>query len=133
MKSSGAVPAASWRILVIEDEPSVARFLRAALERRGYEVLAAHSAAEGLAILVRGDFAGVISDLRTPGGVHGADVRRWLRSNRPELAARMIFITGDTAGQETISLLAQEPIPCIEKPFRVHQLMAAVETIIGKP
>ncbi len=121
------------RILVIEDEPSVIAFLRIALERRGYEVVASPSAAEGLDRLASGHFSGVISDLRTPGGVNGADVRQWLRSNRPELAGRMIFITGDTASPETISLLAQEPTPCVEKPFRVHQLIDAVEQTIGKP
>jgi DNA-binding response OmpR family regulator len=129
----GPARRARSRILVIEDEPSVAAFLRAALERRGYEVVASDSAAEGLELLASSHFAGVISDLRTPGGINGADVGRWLRSNRPELAARMIFITGDTASPETTSLLVSERTPCIEKPFRVHELIAAVEETIGKP
>lgn len=127
------VDASNARILVIEDEASVAAFLRAALERRGYEVVASRSAAEALEMLAAGDFAGVISDLRTPGNANGADVRRWLHSHRPQLASRMIFITGDTASPETVALLARERIPCVEKPFRVHELIAAVESIIGKP
>jgi DNA-binding response OmpR family regulator len=121
------------RILVIEDEPSVAAFLRTALERRGYEVVASYSAADGLELLASGNFGGVISDFRTPGGINGADVQDWLRRHRPELAARMIFVTGDTASRETVSLLAQAGTPCVEKPFRLHQLMAAVEKTIGKP
>jgi DNA-binding NtrC family response regulator len=118
---------------VIEDEPSVAAFLRVALERNGYEVTISRSAAKALTLLVSTQFSGVISDLRTPGGANGADVQSWLRQNRPELAARMIFITGDTASPETASLLAETQIPCIEKPFRVKEVMAAVESIIGKP
>jgi len=47
------------------------------------------------------------------------------------LASRIIFITGDTASAETVALLAQNGTPCVEKPFRVHQLMAAVEKTIG--
>ncbi|HTS13154.1 MAG TPA: response regulator [Candidatus Limnocylindrales bacterium] len=121
------------RILVIEDEPSVAAFLRTALERRGYEVVGAPSAAEGLQLLASTDFRGVISDFRTPGGINGTDVRDWLLRHRPNLANRIIFITGDTASPETISLLAQAGTPCVEKPFRVHQLMAAVEKAMGKP
>ncbi|HUJ32822.1 MAG TPA: response regulator [Candidatus Acidoferrum sp.] len=131
--STGTSAAARARILVIEDEPSVAAFLRTALERRGYEVVAAPSAADGLQLLASADFRGVISDFRTPGGINGADVRDWLLRHRPELAARIIFITGDTASAETISLLAQAGTPCVEKPFRVHQLMAAVEKAMGKP
>jgi DNA-binding response OmpR family regulator len=131
--SPGAATATRTRILVIEDEPSVAAFLRMALERRGYEVVTAPSAADGLQLLASADFRGVISDFRTPGGINGADVHDWLRRHRPELSARIIFITGDTASAETIHLLAQAGTPCVEKPFRVHQLMAAVEKAIGKP
>lgn len=125
--------AARTRILLIEDEPSVAAFLRIALERRGYEIVPSNSAAEGLQMLATGDFSGVISDFRTPGGISGADVQDWLRRHRPELAAKIVFITGDTASEETATLLAQSDTPCVEKPFRVHQLMAAVEKTIGKP
>ncbi len=125
--------AARPRILVIEDEPSVTAFLRTALERRGYEVVPSPSGAEGLKLLASGDFRGVISDFRTPGGVTGADVHDWLTRHRPDLAAKMIFITGDTASDETIALLAHSGTPCVEKPFRVHQLMEAVEKTIGKP
>lgn len=131
--SLGAVAAPRSRILVIEDEPSVAAFLRTALERRGYEIVTASSAADGLRQLATANFRGVISDFRTPGEINGADVQDWLRRHRPDLAGRIIFITGDTASDETIQLLAQAGTLCVEKPFRVHQLMAAVEKAIGKP
>lgn len=133
MAADGTATAARPRILVIEDEPSVMAFLRAALERRGYAVISSPTAAQGLELLASGDFCGVISDFRTPGGVTGADVHDWLTRNRPDLAARIIFITGDTASAETIALLAHSGTPCVEKPFRVHQLMDAVERTIGKP
>ncbi len=131
--SATTAAAARTRILLIEDEPSVAQFLRTALERRGYEVVASASGADGLELLASGDFRGVISDFRTPGGINGADVQDWLRRHRPELASRIIFITGDTASEDTSALLAQAGTPCVEKPFRVHQLMAAVEKTIGRP
>src|SRR5580704_14483284 len=128
-----AATAARTRVLLIEDEVSVAAFLRIALERRGYEVVASNSAADGLKLLATGNFSGVISDFRTPGGISGADVQDWLRRHRPELATKIVFITGDTASEETAALLAQAGTPCVEKPFRLHQLMAAVEETIGKP
>jgi DNA-binding NtrC family response regulator len=128
-----AAVAAKPRLLVIEDEPSVAAFMRTALERRGYDVVASPSAAEGLRLLATSEFRGVVSDFRTPGGINGADLHDWVRRHRPELAARIVFITGDTASAETIALLAQDGTPCIEKPFRVQQLLDAVENTIGKP
>jgi DNA-binding NtrC family response regulator len=120
-------------ILLIEDEPSVTAFLRAALERHGYAVANAATGAEGLSMLSGGRYSGVISDIRMPGAVNGAEVHAWIQKNRPELCARIILISGDTANSETQAFLAQSRAPCIEKPFRVQQLMTIVEKTFGKP
>ena len=120
-------------ILLIEDEPSVIAFLKAALERKGYSVVDAASGAEGLERLADGRYTGVISDIRMPGAVNGAEVHAWIQKNRPELGSKIILISGDTANSETQELLARSGTPCIEKPFRVHQLMSVVERTFGKP
>jgi CheY-like chemotaxis protein len=120
-------------ILLIEDEPSVTAFLRAALERRGYAVVNAASGAEGLERLNDGQYSGVISDIRMPGSVNGAEVHAWIQQHRPELCARIILISGDTANSDTQAFLAQSGTPCIEKPFRVQQLLTVVEKTFGKP
>ena len=124
---------ASASILVIEDEPSVSAFVRAALERRGYRVVQAPSGVAGIEQLQAGSFAGVISDIRMPGSINGADVHDWIRKNRPDLSSRIILISGDTANSETQSLLASSPTPCLEKPFRVQKLISIVEKTFGKP
>lgn len=120
-------------ILLIEDEPSVSAFVRAALERRGYRVVQAASGAAGLQELSTGTYGGVISDIRMPGEINGADVHKWIRTHRPELCGRIILISGDTANSETQSLLSESDTPCIEKPFRVQQLISTVEMTFGKP
>jgi CheY-like chemotaxis protein len=120
-------------ILLIEDEPSVTAFLRAALERRGYAVVNAASGAEGLERLNNGQYSGVISDIRMPGSVNGAEVHAWIQQHRPELCARIILISGDTANSDTQAFLAQSGTPCLEKPFRVQQLLTVVEKTFGKP
>jgi DNA-binding response OmpR family regulator len=120
-------------ILLIEDEPSVTAFLRAALERRGYAVVSAVSGSDGLSMLNTGKYSGVISDIRMPGSVNGAEVHSWIQKNKPELCSRIILISGDTANSDTQALLARSGTPCIEKPFRVQQLMTIVEKTFGKP
>lgn len=120
-------------ILLIEDEPSVSAFVRAALERRGYNVVQAKTGAEGIRELAAGAYLGVISDIRMPGELNGADVHQWIQHNRPELCRRIILISGDTANSETQSLLSGSTTPCIEKPFRVQQLISTVEITFGKP
>jgi len=119
-------------ILLIEDEPAVMAYVRSALERSGYQVVCAESGAEGLKQLETGHFLGVVSDMRTPGGVDGADVHAWISLYRPELVSRLVFITGDIANEETVNTLLRTGAPCVEKPFRVHQFIAVVEKTIGK-
>jgi len=119
-------------VLVIEDEPSVLAFISSALERNGYRVVQATTGTEGLRLLREQEFSGVISDMRTPGGISGADVHAWIMANRPEMVSRLLFTTGDTASEETAAILVKTGAPCLEKPFRVHQLVAAVERIVGR-
>jgi DNA-binding NtrC family response regulator len=119
-------------VLLIEDEPAVMAYVRATLERNGYAVVCTESGADGLRLLEGGKFLGVVSDMRTPGGVNGADVHAWVVRNRPELASRIIFITGDIANEETVATLRDTGVPCVEKPFRVQQFLSVVDTTMGK-
>ena len=123
---------ATLPVLLIEDEPGVMAYVRATLERSGYSVVCTESGAEGLRLLESGEFLGVVSDMRTPGGVNGADVHAWVARHRPGLAARIVFITGDIANEETVATLRQTGAPCVEKPFRVQQFISVVEKTIGK-
>ena len=120
-------------ILVIEDEPSVIAFIQAALERSGYSVVPVTSGADALPMLKAGGYRGIISDMRTPGGITGADVHDWVAKNRPDLLGRIIFITGDTVNEETRRLLGATGAPFIEKPFRVNELISAVGEYFGAP
>lgn len=124
---------APTRILLIEDEPAVTAFLRTALERAGYSVDPVRSGAEGIERLKSGQFGGVISDIRMPGEVNGAEVQSWIQRHRPDMCSRLILISGDTANNETQELLASGGAPFIEKPFRLKQLLSIVEQTFGKP
>jgi DNA-binding NtrC family response regulator len=131
--SATGLAAGKLPVLVIEDEPSVMSFVRTALERAGYGVESAASGAEALPLLEQRDFLGVVSDMRTPGGVDGADVHAWLAANRPKLVSKLIFITGDIVNEETAQTLLKTGAPCVEKPFRISQLMDVVKRVMGTP
>jgi len=130
MTETGTKPA-SAPILLVEDEPGVMAYVRAVLERNGYRVVGAESGAEALRLLAEGDFHGVVSDMRTPGGVDGAQVHAWIATHRPELASRIVFITGDIANEETVATLHKTGAPCVEKPFRVRQFLDVIEKTMG--
>ena len=107
-------------------------FICAALERHGYAVVPAASGAQGLELLATSRYLGIISDMRTPGSVGGADVHAWVVQHRPELASRLLFTTGDTANEETAAVLHKTGVPYLEKPFRVQQLISLVQSVIGR-
>ena len=120
-------------VLLIEDEPSIMALVCATLERNGYAVVCIESGAEALGLLEKGSFLGVISDMRTPGGVDGAQVHAWISQNRPDLAEKVVIITGDYANEETVATLRKIGALYLEKPFRVQDLIAAIEKTMGKP
>jgi DNA-binding NtrC family response regulator len=119
-------------VLLIEDEPAVMAYVQAALERSGYPVVCCESGVEALRLLESGSFMGVVSDMRTPGGVDGGQVHAWIARHRPDLAGRVVFITGDIANEETVATLRETGAPCVEKPFRVQQFIEVVAKTLGK-
>jgi FixJ family two-component response regulator len=48
------------------------------------------------------------------------------------LAARIVFITGDIANDDTVATLRKTGAPCVEKPFRVQQFISVIEKTMGK-
>jgi len=119
-------------VLLIEDEPSIMALVSATLERNGYHVVCTESGADALRLLEKGEFLGVVSDMRTPGGVDGAQVHSWISAHRPDLVDKVVIITGDYANEETVSTLRNIGALYLEKPFRVQDLISAVEKTMGK-
>jgi DNA-binding NtrC family response regulator len=119
-------------VLLIEDEPAVMAYVQAALERSGYPVVCCESGVDALRLLENGSFLGVVSDMRTPGGVDGGKVYAWLSRHRPDLVDKIVFITGDIANEETVATLRETGAPCVVKPFRVQEFIEVVSKTIGK-
>ena len=119
-------------VLLIEDEPSIMALVSATLERSGYDVVCIESGAEALRMLEKGQYLGVVSDMRTPGGVDGAQVHTWISQYRPDLIDKVVIITGDYANEETVATLRKIGALYLEKPFRVQDLISAVEKTMGK-
>jgi len=92
--TTSAFQPAPLPVLLIEDEPSIMALVSATLERNGYGVVCIESGAEALRLLEKGKFLGVVSDMRTPGGVDGAQVHAWITANRPDLVHKVVIITG---------------------------------------
>ena len=114
--------AAPVRLLVVEDEPEIRRGLQAMLRRFG-EVDVAESAAEARGLLSsKTNYDLVLCDLMMP-GESGEELYGWISTARPELAPRVVYVTGggprlqgSAQGEES------EGPPCLLKPFRRQEL-----------
>jgi DNA-binding NtrC family response regulator len=91
----------SPEILIVEDDAAVAGSLKRVLEMEGYEVTTTATAAEGLAIIQKGDFQVVITDwnLQTP-DASGMDVLKTLSETRPHLP--VVLVTGEHTADKAI-------------------------------
>jgi CheY-like chemotaxis protein len=111
-------------VLVVDDDPGVGSAVRRLL--RGAEVSVATSAEEASALLARDPgFDVVLCDLFMPGRT-GMDLHRELRESRPELAARMVFMTAGAYTPESSAFLDAVPNARVEKPFEASRLRALV-------
>ena len=119
-------------VLVIEDEKFLLSYFQAALMRVGVKSAGATSGGEALELLERGKFAAVISDLRLPGGIDGAEIFDWVRRNRPPLAQRFMFITGDLQSPYAAEVRERTGATFLEKPFRVAQLLEILGKIMSR-
>nr|WP_316641122.1 ATP-binding protein [uncultured Roseateles sp.] len=113
------------RVLVVDDEPELAELMRDALELAGFEVAIAESGAVALQMLDELRVDAIVSDLRMP-DVDGAQLWRQVSLHWPDLATRMLFVTGDTLGPGASEFLREAGCAALEKPFAPAELVARV-------
>ncbi len=115
----------SARILVVDDEPSVAAVIRRTLSKE-HEVLATAAAAEALGRIRNGEtFDVILCDLMMP-QMTGMDLYAELFKLAPSLAERIIFLTGGAFTSAARTFLDRVPNQRVEKPFDAQHLRALV-------
>lgn len=116
------------RALVIDDEPEIAGLLARLLEKEGFSVESAASGRAACALLAATDFHLILSDIRMP-DLDGAGLFEWIEANRPELAERTGFVTGDTMSTSSARFLAHSRRPFVEKPFDAASVRGLLRTL----
>ena len=128
--SESAAPegAPAARLLVVDDERDVGELLSDILRTRGYETQYVASPKAALELMRDRDFQGVLMDLRMP-EMSGTELWRELQRERPALALKTIFMTGDYASPDTAAMVGATERPFLSKPFRPHELDLALATL----
>jgi len=120
---TGAV--AAGRILVVEDEPTVAQVIVDVLREEGHQIEAVLDSQEGLTRISRAHFDLVICDLRMP-RLDGPAFYEALVAAGSPVQNQIIFVTGDTLAPRTLEFLEAHALPYLAKPFLVEELKLAV-------
>ena len=118
------------RLLVVDDEPALRSGMEAFGQLRGFTVLTAANGEEAFERLSRTAVDAIVCDLRMP-ELDGFGLYDRLRQERPGLAARMVFITGDLLSADA-RLTTRQPI--LAKPFAFERLEEALVGVLrGMP
>ena len=125
-----AVVGGTETILVVEDQEAVRSFTRAALQQRGYRVLAASGGEEALGMAVQ--FAGpihlLLTDVVLP-GMNGREIAESLQALRSNL--KVLFTSGYTADVIAQHGVLDSGISYISKPFSPDGLAAKVRELLS--
>jgi two-component system, OmpR family, copper resistance phosphate regulon response regulator CusR len=120
------------RILVIEDEPKVARALNAGLQRAGYEVALSATGEEGFFAASAQAFDLILLDLMLPGR-DGLEVLGTLR--RRGVKTPVLILTARDAVEDRVQGLDSGADDYLVKPFAFPELLARIRVLVrrGRP
>ena len=118
------------KILLLDDEESLIKWLSYALEQKGYQVFATTDARRALNKLKDTQYDCVISDIRMP-NIDGYEFLRRVRTLAPNTP--VVFITAYGSMESAINALRDRASDYILKPFSIEELLLRIRTCTSKP
>ena len=116
------------RILIVEDEEAIARFVELELRHEGYDVGKAADGRTGLELALSGQYDLVLLDIMLP-LLSGMEVIRRLRT---ESQIPVIMLTARDTVMDKVSGLDMGADDYITKPFAIEELLARIRTALRK-
>jgi CheY-like chemotaxis protein len=118
-------------LLVVDDDTAIANLLAQLLTGDGYHVETAPDGRAALDLIARQRFDLIICDVWMP-RLDGAGLYRELALSRPDLAHRMVFVTGGLLTPELRQFLERADAPMLQKPFDLERLRALVRSMLAR-
>jgi two-component system response regulator AtoC len=107
------------RILIVDDEETLCYFLKESLEDKGYQAIAAYTAAEGMDVVTRQQIDLVLLDLKLPDG-DGLAVLSEIRKSDSNLP--VIVLTGHAGVESAVQAMKLGAYDYVEKPINLEEL-----------
>ncbi|AET69944.1 response regulator with CheY-like receiver domain and winged-helix DNA-binding domain [Desulfosporosinus orientis DSM 765] len=118
-------------VLLVDDDPSIQKLLKAALEKNGYTTMPCSSGEAALEKLEQNDLDAVILDVVLP-NMDGWDVLKWIRNYPSYKHLPVIMLTCKDSEIETVLGLEMGADDYLSKPVRYHELMARLKKAFKK-
>ena len=121
-------------LLYVDDEEIIGRAVSRWFERRGHEVHVARSVEDAKQILAEHEPAAIFLDVWL-GRESGFELMGWIEDERPELANRVTFVTGELADSHDDRAAVWKTLgrPVLQKPFEFAQLESRAFGIVDAP
>jgi signal transduction histidine kinase/CheY-like chemotaxis protein len=116
-------------VLIVEDETALASAMAESFSDAGFLVDRAGDGEEAMACLEGGQYDVIISDLKMP-RMDGIQLFAALRERHPEMARRIMFVTGDVIGTDAERFLADSGCQWLAKPFRLSELLRMAKEVM---
>jgi len=116
------------RILIIEDDPKIVRFLELELQHEGYEVESAYNGRTGLEMIMSGGYDLVLLDVMLP-EISGFEVLRRIRQDKD---IPVIMLTAKDDVTDKVKGLDLGADDYVTKPFAIEELLARVRGALRK-
>lgn len=116
------------KVLLIEDEPQIARFVQLELQHEGYDVTLAYDGREGLEVFKASSFDVVLLDIMLP-SLNGIEVLRRIRFTS---SVPIIMLTARDSVMDKVSGLDNGADDYITKPFAIEELLARLRSVLRK-
>jgi CheY-like chemotaxis protein len=123
-----SAPAASLRVLVVDDEAILTELLSDLLRSVGHEVEHARDGRTALRMAQQGRFDVILSDLKMP-GLDGQGLYEALCKERPDMKNRFIFTTGDVVNPDVRSFFQRTGCAYLSKPFKLEAVLQIVDQV----
>jgi two-component system, OmpR family, KDP operon response regulator KdpE len=116
-------------VLVVDDEPSLRKTLRASLTASGFAVEEARNGEEALGAVQVRPFDLVLLDINMP-GAGGIDACRKIRSCAPQIG--IVMVTVREAENDKVTALEAGADDYVTKPFRLRELVARLRAVLRR-
>jgi DNA-binding NtrC family response regulator len=116
------------RILVIEDDKTLADYISVVLEEHGFDVALTYNAIEGLDLLKKEKFSLVLTDLIMPCGISGIDVLKEISASKIEVP--VIVVTAFASVETAVEAMKLGAFDYVTKPFNIDELVITINRAI---